>query len=439
MSEKTRKGRMSGCLLLTLAALGVAVAVPTLWVIVSVTATPLYPDPGSVPSAMNGAPAPRWADAAERARRIVRESVTGQNLPGVSVAVGIDGAVVWAEGFGYADLWTGTPVTPDHRFRIGTASAALTSAAAGLLLEEGRLKLDDEIQAYVPEFPRKQWPVTVRDLMAHTAGLKVEGGRRESMLSEHCERPVEALRFFAEEPLLFKPGAEARFSSYGWVLVSAAIEAAAKRPFLDLMRERIFDPVAMTQTVADQGPGPEAREGEDFPLFILKRELFHDPGATLRAAPEAKRQPVQGEATSYYPRFRKDPKYGMHVTRLLDYSCFAGSSAFVTTPSDLVRFAMAFQAGKLLKPETVALLQAPRRLESGALSDYGMGWRVRTVTLAGRPARVVGHDGDSMGGMVATLITAPGYGITVAVTSNIAFAGTAALADKIAEAFVERK
>ena len=62
------------------------------------------------------------------------------------------------------------PVTPDLQFRIGTASQALTSAAVGMLLEKHRLNLDDEIQAYVPEFPKKEWPVTLRQLMAHTRG-----------------------------------------------------------------------------------------------------------------------------------------------------------------------------------------------------------------------------------------------------------------------------
>ena len=125
---------------------------------------------------MHSAPLPKWAGAVEQARQIVRASVAGQNLPGLSVAVGIDGDIVWAEGFGFADLKTSVPVTPNHRFRIGTASTVLTSAAAGLLLENGRLKLDDEIQTYVPAFPRKQWPVTLRELMGHTAGVIPDGG-----------------------------------------------------------------------------------------------------------------------------------------------------------------------------------------------------------------------------------------------------------------------
>ncbi len=89
-----------------------------------------------------------------------------------------------------------------------------------------------------------------------------------------------------------------------------------------------------------------------------------------------------------------------------------------------------------MKPATVELLQTPQRLATGEGSGYGLGWDVRTVTLAGKQTRAIGHDGDSSGGMVASLMTFPEYGIVVAVTSNISNADTSAVAVKVAEAFV---
>ena len=80
------------------------VAIPGLWVYMSATATPLHPNPEDVPTVMHSAPLPKWAGAVEQGRQIVRASVAEQNLPGLSVAVGIDGDIVWAEGFGFADL-----------------------------------------------------------------------------------------------------------------------------------------------------------------------------------------------------------------------------------------------------------------------------------------------------------------------------------------------
>ena len=155
---------------------GLLLAIAGLWVYVSATATPLHPDAQNVSSVTHSAPSRQWADAVERGRQIMRARLAEQNLPGLSVAVGVGGEIVWAEGFGWADLETSVPVTPETRFRIGTASTVLTSAAVGVLLEKDRLKLDEEIQTYVPEFPKKQWPVTLRQLMGHVAGVRNDGG-----------------------------------------------------------------------------------------------------------------------------------------------------------------------------------------------------------------------------------------------------------------------
>jgi serine beta-lactamase-like protein LACTB, mitochondrial len=124
--------------------------------------------------------------------------------------------------------------------------------------------------------------------------------------------------------------------------------------------------------------------------------------------------------------------------REIDYSCYAGSSVFVSTPSDLVRFAMAINSGKLLRPATVQLFQTSQRLASGEETGYGLGWDLETVTLAGQPTRVVGHDGDSLGGMVASFMTFPEHGIVVSVMSNTSYADTFAVAVKIAQAFAEQ-
>jgi serine beta-lactamase-like protein LACTB len=429
-----RKGRISTWLMLMLGAVGLLLAIPGLWLFVSLTARPLYPSPENVPTVMHSAPLPKWVGAVEQGRQIVRASVAEQNLPGLSVAAGIDGDIVWAEGFGFADLKTSVPVTPNHRFRIGTASTVLTSAAAGLLLENGRLKLDDEIQTYVPAFRRKQWPVTLRELMGHTAGVIPDGGEGR-LFTKHCERPVEALQYFAEDSLLFKPGTQYRYSSYGWILVSTAVEATAEEPFLTFMRDRIFDPLGMTGTIPD---GARIEAGEDFPLANMIRELIYDPGATRDTTPDSMTKPVQDRVTPYFTRFASDPNYGLHLMRPMDYSCYAGAGVFVSTPSDLVRFGMAMNSGKLLQPATVELLQTSQRLASGEETGYGLGWYLKTVTLAGKQTRVIGHDGDSLGGMVASLTTFPEYGIAVAVMSNISYADTFSLAVRVAEAFAEQ-
>jgi serine beta-lactamase-like protein LACTB, mitochondrial len=387
--------------LIVLAVGSVVAVVIGIFVYVGVTATPLHPDAGAVPSSAQSAPVQKWEDAVARARRIVRAGLTEQNLPGLSVAVGVEGEIVWAEGVGWADLEQKVPVKPDTLFRIGTASTMLTSAAAGLLIEQGRLKLDDEIQTYVPAFPRKEWPVTVRQLMGHLAGVRNDGGDEGPLLAKHCDRMADGLEPFAERSLLFQPGTSYRYSSYGWILVSAAVESASDEPFLRFMRTQIFDPLGMNHT-----------------------------------RPDSATQAIADRATFYFPRFGADPRYGLHLMRDIDYSCYAGSSIFLSTPSDLVRFGMAIESGKLLQPATVKTLQTSQRLASGAETGYGLGWDLETITLAGRPTPVIGHDGDTLGGEVASLIMSQDHGIVVSVISNISYADASGLAAKIADAFI---
>jgi CubicO group peptidase (beta-lactamase class C family) len=239
--------------------------------------------------------------------------------------------------------------------------------------------------------------------MAHVAGIRTDGGDEGPLLSERCDRPVEGLHVFADRSLLFEPGARYSYSSYGWILVSAAIEAAAHEPFLTFMREQIFEPLEMDDTRADS--------------------------ATNRIA---------DRATAYFPRYAADPRHGPDLMREIDYSCYAGASVFLSTPSDLVRFATAINGGQLLRPATVQLLQAPQRLASGQETDSGLGWDIETVALAGEQTRAVGQDGEVLGGTAASLMTFPEHGIAVAVTSNISYADTFGLASSIAEPFAEQ-
>ena len=394
-----------------LALIGVAIALPLavlagVLMYMNVTAKPLYPNPQDVPSVVASAPfqsGPMPGTGASARSRGRHE----QNLPGVSVAVGIDHdgrqEIVWAEGFGWADFEKRVPVTPVTRFRIGHASIALTSAAVGLLLEKGRLHLDDQIQTYVPAFPRKQWPVTLRQLMGHVAGVRHYRGEEADVPSAHCDRASDGLPSFADDPLLFEPETQYRYSTYGWVLVSAAVEAAAEEPLFTFMRDQIFTPLGMTGTTDDSANAP-----------------------------------IPDRATFYFPRFSGENTSGLVVAQSVDYSCFAGAGALLSTPSDLVRFGMAVGSGKLLQPATVRMLQTPQTLASGEETGYGLGWMLETVTLAGAPTRMANHASRSLLGASTSFMTFPERGIVVALTSNTSYANTRSIALKVAEVFAQQ-
>ena len=237
---------------------------------------PLHPDPQKVPSVSEGrrrqSGSPRWRRGDSSPVRVSSSRICrGCRWRSASVAT-----IVWAEGFGWADIENRVPVAPGMRFRIGHVSKALTSAAVGLLREKGRLHLDDEIQTYVPAFPRKQWPVTLRQLMGHVAGVRhYRDDEWGDMPSAHCERASEGLQSFADDPLLFEPETQYRYSTYGWVLVSAAVEAAANEPFFTFMRTQIFEPLGMADTTSDSAT-----------------------------------EPIPDRATFYYPRFSGDNRSG---------------------------------------------------------------------------------------------------------------------------------
>jgi CubicO group peptidase (beta-lactamase class C family) len=179
------------------------------------------------------------------------------------------------------------------------------------------------------------------------------------------------------------------------------VEAAAREPFFSFMRTQIFERLGMTST-----------------------------------RPDSMTEPIPDRATLYFPRFAGDTRYGPESAREGDHSCFAGAGAFLSTPSDLVRFGQAMSGGKFLQPATVELLQTPQRLTSGEETGSGLGWQVETVSLAGQPTRMAGHGTkkDFIGG-TASLMTFPQRKMVVAVTSNISFADTKSIALKVAEAF----
>jgi serine beta-lactamase-like protein LACTB, mitochondrial len=211
MRSQSRSWIRTGLVMIAVAIAVVFTFIQGLYVYMTATAKPLHPNPQAVQSVAHSAPVPKWAAAVEQGRQIARRGVIAQNLPGLSVAVGVGDDIVWAEGFGWADLEKQVRVTPDTRFRTGDVSKALTSAAVGRLLEKGRLNLDADIQTYVPDFPEKQWPVTVRQLMGQVAGFRDDPGDEASM--EPCARTVDGLQLFADDALLFEPGSRYRASS----------------------------------------------------------------------------------------------------------------------------------------------------------------------------------------------------------------------------------
>ena len=145
-------------------------AVSSLLLVLLCTLSPAAQTPATrapIPAA-----SPHYGDAITHGREVVAKLMAARGLPGFSVAVARDGVVIWSEGFGFADVEQGVPVTPLTRFRLGSVSKTLTSAGVARLVQDGKLDLDVPIQRYVPSFPAKPWPITTRQLANHSAGIR---------------------------------------------------------------------------------------------------------------------------------------------------------------------------------------------------------------------------------------------------------------------------
>ena len=324
---------------------------------------------GAVPAA--------YRETVTRMRTLVCERLSS-HIPGVQVAVAIDGTLVWSEGFGYADAARKRPVTRATQFRIGSVSKPLTAAAVVLLYEQGKLDLDAPIQRYVPTFPDKGYPISTRQLAGHLAGIR-HYKDREFFLNRHFATVRDGLAIFQDDSLLVPPGTRFSYSSYGWNLVSAVVEGAAGEDFLPYISARVFRPLGLTHTAPDRADS-----------VLPDRTQFYDADSTgvYRLAP-----PV-------------------------DNSYKWAGGGFVSTAEDLVKFGSALLAPGFLRRETLDLLFTSQRTSAGEETGYGIGWFVRTDSLGHHWAF---HGGSAVGGTAVFGLDRDSH-VVVALLTNLSAA-----------------
>jgi CubicO group peptidase (beta-lactamase class C family) len=330
----------------------------------------------------------------DEGRRLVGEFMESQHVPGLSVAVWKDGRFVWSEGFGLADLETRVAVWPHTRFRIGSISKPLTAAALAKLYEQERIKLDDPVWHYVPSFPEKQHPVTVRQVAGHLSGIRHYRGS-EFLIRRQYDSVLDSLTIFQHDPLLHTPGEKFTYSSYGYNLLSAVVEQAGDQPFLEYMDSTVFQPLGMRHTVADQ------------PAQIIDNR------------------------TRFYAR--NEEGQWVNAPYVNNSYKWAGGG-FLSTPEDICRFAAAHLKRRFLKKKTVRLLWTSQQTLDGKETGYGIGWQV-SKDDAGR--KRVGHGGGSVGGS-SRLVMYPKQKLILAVTTNMTQVRFEDIHYQIAELFLPR-
>lgn len=192
--------------------------------------------------------APQVTSAVDAA---VKREMLQQHLVGVSIGVIQDGEIVYLAAYGLADRDANVPTTINTVMNWASNSKPIAAVAAMQLVERGQLHLDADVRQYVPEFPEKDAVITTRQLLCHQSGIPHYANGRivPTQRAYACEwrhlDPVLALDTFNQSPLIYRPGTKSEYSSYAYILLSAVIQRASRRPFTQYVCENIVQPLQM--------------------------------------------------------------------------------------------------------------------------------------------------------------------------------------------------
>jgi serine beta-lactamase-like protein LACTB len=331
----------------------------------------------------------RFAPAA----RLVEQARPGLGAPGISVAVALDDRLVWSTGFGLADVENGVTANGETVYRIASISKTMAATAVMQLVEQGRVNLEDPIQKYVPSFPDKGGlTITLRHILTHTSGIRhYKAGEMENLTT--FDSIADAIRIFKDDPLLFTPGTKYSYSTYAFNLLAGVVEAASGLTFEAYLQEHVWTPAGMHATRLEH-PGD---------IVPHRTRQYVKAGGTFRVA---------------------NAPYA-------DLSVKWAGGGIISTVEDLIRFHIALDEGRLLKPDTLQQMYTPATLNDGTHIDYGLGWMIQT-DQTGR--RWIFHSGGATGG-TTFLLRDPAGRLAVALMCNVQNAGNiGGLARAVAEA-----
>ncbi|MEW5927202.1 MAG: serine hydrolase domain-containing protein [Gemmatimonadota bacterium] len=340
---------------------------------------PAGPGPGPEPTPVGLPLTGQAVPGMESFDRTISDLMKKHDVPGAAVSVVKDGRLVYARGFGYADVENKTPVQPDALFRIASVSKPITAAAVMKLVEEGRLKLDDRVAPFIAHLtpapgatvdPRWE-QITIRHLLNHTGGWdrnKPNGGfdpiDRPAVAAAAVGTPAPAsaetlVRYMKGMPLDFDPGAKFAYSNFGYIVLGRVIERVSGMPYAEYVRARVLQPVGATRT----------QQGRSRMRDALADEVkYYWPGAGVNAPPVPSVFPGEGMVPLNYG--------GFHL------EAGDASGAWVSSTVDLLRF-LGGVDGRADRPDILGPGLVAEMTGSGAAvcpdgaCHYGAGWFVR--------------------------------------------------------------
>lgn len=311
--------------------------------------------------------------------------------PGAAVAIMEQGRIVFAEGYGLAGIETNDPVSIHTNFRLASVTKQFTAMALLLLAEREQLSLESRLTELLPGFPAYGNAITVRHLLGHTSGLL----DYEDLIPPEHTQPLkdrDVLELLQrQERLFFAPGEKFRYSNSGYVLLAQIVEQVSRLSFAEFLRRNIFEPLAMTNTVAHE-------EG----VSTVAHRAY---GYTKQAA-------------------------GFRRTDQSLTSAVLGDGGIYSSVMDLAKWLAALHDGRLVSPALREEAFTPGTLNSGRVTDYGFGWQLNAY----RGLSCLSHSGSTIGfrNFVARF---PERGFDVIVLTNRSNALSTDVLDSLLEVF----
>ena len=336
-----------------------------------------------------GAQVPSTKGLDDRIDAIARQTLS-RPVAGISIAMARNGQLVLARGYGMANLEHSVPVTPETVFHIASISKNIEAAVVLQLVEQGRLRLDDDVTKYVPEAPTHGAHVTVRQLLNHTSGIYSFTSLPDAAENERRDLTHDqVLGLIKDKPLDFEPGTSWRYDNSAFYLAGMVVERVTKQDYGFYVREHIFGPLGMHS-------------------------------ASLCDA----RMVVPRLASGY------ETDHGQLANAsFLSWKLPFAAGAVCATAIDLLKWQAALDDGRVIGPSSLSLMRTPTALADGTKIDYGLG--ARLGVLDGHC--LLGHTGSG-GGFQTVLMSLPDDHLTIVVLVNTDPGSATLIATAIARA-----
>jgi CubicO group peptidase (beta-lactamase class C family) len=310
----------------------------------------------------------------QRIEELVIGAMSTDSIPGLTISVAVGGKPVLSRAFGLQDVENVVPARNQTVFRLASVSKPISAVLALRLAQAGRLDLDAPVQRYVPAFPARHGLITSRLLLAHLSGIRHYRNYGEINSKTSYASLTHAMGIFQDDPLVAPPGSRFAYTTFGYTLLGAVLEAACGAGFKTCLKQWVLAPAGLDRIAVDE---------------------VH----TL----------IPNRSRGY----GKDRSGHIINTDLLDTSNRVPGGGLAGTASELVRFALAVRDGSLLEPEMRDAMWRSQRQADGASTGYGLGW----FLWKERPG-TVGH-GGGQAGATSILLVEPASGAVVAVLSNM--------------------